>query len=232
MTKRCFKNSPPEVDLDKLPGMLIVLEGPDCSGRTTHVRLLSQWLEQKGYAVAQVGLKRSELVSKELDQAMEGNVLSPRTMSLFYATDFFDQFENNIIPALRAGYIVLADRYIFTLIARDIVRGANPEWLESLYSMAIVPDAVFYLVASSAALVERMLTAYSRLDYWESGMDIGHSRDWFDSFVWYQRRMRNEFKKMQQKYGFQSINANRTIAVVQREIRTHMESLLKRSNDN
>lgn len=230
MTKRCFKNPPPAVDLDKLTGTLIVLEGPDCSGRTTHVRLLSQWLEQKGYAVAQVGLKRSELVARELDRAMEGNVLSPRTMSLFYATDFYDQFENGIIPALRAGYIVLADRYIFTLIARDIVRGANPEWLESLYSMALVPDAVFYLMASSAALVERTLTAYARLDYWESGMDIGHSRDWFDSFVWYQRRMRNEFKNMQQKYGFQPVNANRTIAVVQREIRTHVENLLKRAS--
>jgi dTMP kinase len=230
MTKRCYTNQPPGVDLENLKGKLIVIEGPDCSGRTTQVSLLSQWLEQKGHAVAQVGLKRSELVSRELEQAMEGNVLSPRTMSLFYATDFYDQLENNIIPALRAGYIVLADRYIFTLIARDIVRGANSDWLESLYSMAIIPDAVFYLVVSASALVERALTAYSRMDYWESGMDIGHSRDWFESFIWYQRRMRMEFKKLQQKHAFQSINANRTIAAVQREIRTQVETMLDRSD--
>jgi dTMP kinase len=226
MSKRCFNSPPPNVDLDKLTGPLIVLEGPDSSGRSTHIRLLSQWLEQKGFAVAQVGLKRSELVARELDQAMEGNVLSPRTMSLFYATDFYDQLENSIVPALRAGYIVLADRYIFTLIARDIVRGADPNWLESLYSMAIVPDAVYYLSASSRALVERTLNAHGRLDYWESGMDIGYSRDWFDSFVWYQRRMRNEFMQLQKKHGFTTINANRTIPTVQREIRARVESVI------
>jgi dTMP kinase len=224
MSKRCFNSPPPNVDLDKLTGPLIVLEGPDSSGRSTHIRLLSQWLEQKGFAVAQVGLKRSELVARELDQAMEGNVLSPRTMSLFYATDFYDQLENSIVPALRAGYIVLADRYIFTLIARDIVRGADPNWLESLYSMAIVPDAVYYLSASSRALVERTLNAHGRLDYWESGMDIGYSRDWFDSFVWYQRRMRNEFMQLQKKHEFTTINANRTIPTVQREIRARRKN--------
>jgi dTMP kinase len=124
--KRCFGNPPPGLELEELGGLLVVVEGPDASGRSTHIHLLSTWLEQSGYPVARTGLTRSQLVSEELDQAKLGNVLSPRTMSLFYAADFYDQLENVIAPALRAGAIVLADRYIFTLKARDRVRGADP----------------------------------------------------------------------------------------------------------
>ena len=134
------------VDLSKLSGTLIVIEGPDSSGRSTQIALLGQWLEQQGHAVAQVGLRRSDLVGAELERAKEGNILSPRTLGLFYATDFYDQLENRIVPALRAGFVVLADRYIYTLMARAIVRGAEPEWVASVYSMAIVPDAVFYML--------------------------------------------------------------------------------------
>jgi dTMP kinase len=194
--KRCFGSSPPGIDLTKLTGTLIVIEGPDSSGRSTHIQLLAEWLEQIGFPVAQVGLKRSQLVGKELEAAKGGNVLSPRTMSLFYASDFYDQLENSIVPALRAGSIVLADRYIYTPMARDIVRGADPDWLASLYSKAIVPDAVFYFQVSTRSLVDRTLAAHGGLDYWESGMDLGLSRDWFGSFVRYQRRMRAEFRKL------------------------------------
>lgn len=226
--KRCYGSPPPGLDLQKLTGSLIVVEGPDSSGRSTHISLLAEWLEQNGYPVAQVGLKRSQLVSRDLERAKKGNVLSPRTMSLFYATDFYDQLENIIVPALRAGSVVLADRYIFTLMARDIVRGTDPEWLASLYSKALVPDAVFYFEVGAQTLVDRTLYAHGSLDYWESGMDLGLSRDWFGSFVRYQRRMREEFKRLQTQYAFQAVNANRTLGTIHRDLKTRLLRVLQR----
>lgn len=224
--KRCYLKPPPGVTPAKLAGSLIVIEGPDSSGRSTHIGLLAQWLEERGHAVAQAGLKRSELVGLELEEAKAGNVLSPRTMSLFYATDFYDQLENRIVPALRAGYVVLADRYIFTLLARDIVRGGDQAWLESLYGMALVPDAVYSLVVSSRTLVQRTLHAHALMDYWESGMDLGISRDWFDSFMAYQRRMRVQFRRLRDKYGFEEINANRSIKTIQADLRARVQTVV------
>jgi dTMP kinase len=225
--KRCYGGPPPGVSLEKLSGALVVIEGPDSSGRTTQIGLLSQWLEQKGYAVSQVGLKRSKLVAPELNLAKRGNTLHPRTMSLFYATDFYDQLENHIIPALRAGFIVLADRYIFTLMARDRVRGREQRWLDSLYSMALVPDAVYFLIAPIKALVERKLSVSHCLDYWESGLDLGLSPDWFESYLSYQRRLQVEFRRLQGIYGFEMINASRTASAVQKDMRNRLETKLK-----
>jgi len=219
---------PPGVDPAKLTGALIVLEGPDSSGRSTHIGLLRQWLEEQGYAVAQVGLKRSNLVAAELEKAKQGNILSPRTLSLFYATDFYDQLENQIVPALRAGFVVLADRYIYTLMVRDIVRGGEPDWVESIYSMAPVPDAVFYLMISSKTLVDRTFQAHAELDYWESGMDCGLGRDWFGSFLRYQRKIRQEFVRMQRKYGFDVVNGNRTIAALDADLKGRIQQVLAR----
>ncbi len=224
--KSCYLAPPPGVDLDCLPGRLVVIEGPDAAGRSTQVEQLSQWLQRKGYAVAQVGLKRSDLVAEELEQASRGNVLSPRTMALFYATDFYDQLENHILPALRAGFIVLADRYIYTLIARAVVRDMNPAWVEAIYSRALVPDAVFYLSVSTQALVERTLWKYGTLDYWESGMDMGLSREWHDSFQKYQRRMRMAFKGLMNRHQGVIIDANRSIQTIQQELRAHIERVL------
>ena len=228
--KRCYGSPPPGLDLSKLTGALIVIEGPDSSGRSTQIQLLAEWLEHSGYPVAQVGLKRSQLVGRELEKAKQGNVLSPRTMSLYYATDFYDQLENIIVPALRAGSVVLADRYIFTLMARDRVRGADAAWLAELYSKAIVPDAVLYFGVSPQTLVDRTLYAHGRLDYWESGMDVGITgvEDWFDSFVKYQRRIRNEFKELQKVYRFETINANRTVPTIQRDLKTRVQAVLQR----
>jgi len=225
--KRCYDLPPPGLSPSTLTGALIVIEGPDSSGRSTHIAMLAEWLEQKGYAVAQVGLKRSTLVSRELETAKQGNVLSPRTLSLFYATDFYDQMENRIVPALRAGFIVLADRYIYTLMARDIVRGARPEWVESVYSMALVPDVVFSFVVSSRTLVERTFQKNSRLDYWESGMDTGLSRDWFECHMKYQRRMRAEFNRMEKRYGFERVNANRSIRTLDIDLKKRVQKLLE-----
>src|SRR5205814_73553 len=170
--KRFYGKGLPGANLDELKGQLIVVEGADGSGRSTQIELLKNWLERRGYPTANVGLKRSMLVSRELEQAMRGNILGTRTLSLFYATDFADQLENSIIPALRSGFIVLADRYIYTLMSRAIVRGVEPVWIRDVYTIALVPDAVFYLAVSPKILVERNLRKHSVLDYWESGMDM------------------------------------------------------------
>jgi dTMP kinase len=227
MSRKCYGIPPPGLDLKDLTGKLVVIEGPDSSGRTTHVQRLAGWLEVEGYHVLQVGLRGSELVAPELESAREGNTLSPRTMSLFYATDFYDQLENRIVPALRAGSTVLADRYIFTLMARDLVRGAEPEWVENLYSKALVPDHLFFLQASTATLLDRRLAEHADLDYWESGMDLGISRNWHESFLRYQRRMREQFQALAKRYGFQTVNANRSANAVHRDLKTRLQPLLK-----
>ncbi len=224
--KRCFGNPPAGVRLGQLAGHLLVIEGADSSGRSTQVNLLSEWLERSGYAVAQVGLKRSKLVTPELDDAKKGNILSPRTMSLFYATDFYDQLENRIVPALRAGYIVIADRYIYTLMARDLVRGAEQQWLDSLYSMALVPDMVFFLQTSIRNQIERKLSLQYRLDYWESGMDLGLSPDWFDSYVRYQRKLQAVFLRLHELYKFELLNGNRSVAAIQHDLRARVGTML------
>src|SRR5438876_9475832 len=163
--RRFYGHGVPRVDLEQLAGKLIVVEGADGSGRSTQIAMLVEWLEGSGHATTQVGLKRSTLVSEELDRAQEGNILSRTTLSLFYATDFADQLENIILPALRAGQMVLADRYIYTLMARDLVRGMDEKWLKNLYGMALVPDAVCYLNVAPQELVERTFSRYAKLDY-------------------------------------------------------------------
>jgi dTMP kinase len=179
--KKFFGRKPPEIKDAKFAGRLFVIEGADGSGRSTQIAILSQWLEAQGFAVRHMGLRRSTLVAEELEDAKEGNVLTHTTLSLFYATDFFDQQVHDLVPALRAGLIVLADRYVFTLMARAMVRGADLDWVRNLYSNALVPDAVFYISVSARQLVERNFQKNSTLDYWESGMDLGLSRDMFDS---------------------------------------------------
>ena len=224
--KRFYGDGLPGVDLKKMIGKLIVIEGADGSGRTTQAELLTEWLERKGHATVNVGLNRSTLVSNALSEAKQGNILTKTTLSLFYATDFADQLENRIIPALKAGFVVLADRYIYTLIARDVVRGADRPWLESLYGIAIVPDTVFYLQVSPRQLVERNFQKQSTLDHWESGMDIGISRDMFASFMKYQGFMQSEFKRMQKVYGFDIINGNRATRTIANNIQALVEPIL------
>ncbi|HEY7586772.1 MAG TPA: thymidylate kinase [Candidatus Deferrimicrobiaceae bacterium] len=224
--KKFYGEGLPGVDPGTLKGKLVVIEGPDGSGRSTQIAALTNWLEGRGYAVEQVGLKRSTLIGAELAQAKQGNILSPRTLSLFYATDFADQLENRIIPALRAGFIVLADRYIYTLMARDIVRGAEFEWLRSVYSIALVPDIVMYLRVTPQRLLERYIYRGRELDYWESGMDIGFSRSWYDSFIRYQTEVHREFAKLQALYGFVTVNGMRTPRAVTRDLQTRIEAVI------
>ena len=224
--KRFYGKGLPGVDPSQLGGKLIVIEGADGSGRSTQIELLKTWLERRGYATVDVGLKRSNLVGKELAMAQQGNTLGPATLSLFYATDFADQLENRIIPALRAGFVVLADRYIYTLMARDIVRGGDVEWVRELYSIALIPDIVFYLRVSAQILVERNFQKKSQLDYWESGMDIGLSRDMFESFKKYQRLMERQFRIIQKEFRFEVVNGSRRPRAISQEIQSKVEDIL------
>jgi dTMP kinase len=224
--KRFYGQGIPGVEPEKLSGKLIVIEGADGSGRSTQIARLVAWLEGHGHATVQVGLKRSTLVSEELEQAKQGNILSRITMSLFYATDFADQLENIILPALKAGFMVLADRYIYTLMVRDLVRGMDEKWVKNVYGIALVPDAVFYLSVTPEQLVQRNFLKNQTLDYWESGMDLGLSRDMFDSFLKYQRLVEAEFKRLQATYGFTIIHGERSVEDISGELQRRVEQVL------
>lgn len=224
--KHFYGHGIPGVQLDKLVGKLIVVEGADGSGRSTQIARLVEWLEGSGHATVQVGLKRSTLVSEELEQAKQGNVLSHATLSLFYATDFADQLENTILPALKAGLMVLADRYIYTLMARDIVRGMDEAWLKNLYGIALVPDAVFYLNVAPEELVQRSFAKRPALDYWESGIDLGLSRDWFDCFLRYQSLISQQFKRLQAIYEFTIVDGHRPTETINTELRHKIEAVV------
>ena len=224
--KRFYGHGIPGVDLEKLFGKLIVIEGADGSGRSTQIARLVQWLEGCGHATVQVGLKRSTLVSEELERAKQGNILSHITMSLFYATDFADQLENIILPALKAGFMVLADRYIYTLMVRDLVRGMDEAWLKNVYGIALVPDAVFYLNVAPEQLVQRNFQKNHTLDYWESGMDVGLSRDMFDCFLQYQALVEKQFRRLQSTYGFTIVSGERSAEEINAELQEKIEGVL------
>lgn len=216
----------PYLDVKKLPGKLIVLEGTDGVGRSTQVELLRKWLEKSGYAVSDTGLRRSPLTEPGLDQARKGNTLTPLTISLFYATDFADRLENQIIPALKAGFFVLSDRYFYSIIARDIVRGINPEWARDLYGFALVPDIVFYLKAEVKTLVTRIVHGRG-FDYWEAGMDIIKGDNLYDSFTQYQTYMIDQFDKMAEEYNFCTIDANKSVKDINSDIKDELQKILE-----
>ena len=225
---RFFERPLPEVlQLGQpLSGKLFVIEGADGSGRSTQIRLLTRWLEAKGNAVRTMGINRSSLAADQLTLAKQSNTLTNKTMALFYATDFFDQLVTEIVPALAAGSIVLADRYIYTLMARALVRGSDTDWLKNIYGPAVVPDAVFYFELSGNSLLERYINKSRSLDYWESGMDLGLEDDMFDSFIRYQSLMNNEFQKMREAFGFEVIDGNRPVFAIQRTLRKRIAPML------
>ena len=228
--KKFFGKGIPGINVEQLTGKLIVIEGADGSGRSTQIRRLVAWLEASGHGTVQVGLKRSSLISEELERAKEGNVLCATTMSLFYATDFADQTENIIIPALKAGFMVLADRYIYTLMVRDIVRGQEPSRVKNLYGIALVPDAVFYLNVPPEQLIRRAFAKNHALDYWESGMDLGLSRDMFDSFLQYQNLIRDHFMGLQEEFDFQIVDGTRSEEEVYSTLKTGVTAVLEGHN--
>jgi dTMP kinase len=203
-----------------------VIEGPDGSGRSTQIDLIATKLEADGHAVITTGLKRSELIGTGILEAKHKLPLGKKTLALFYAADFADRLEHKIIPALHAGYVVLADRYIYTLMARSTVRGISRAWSHDLFGFAVKPDLVFYLDVPPEELFHRVFQKYGSLDYYESGADIGLSDDLFESFVLYQRGIAKEFKLMESKYGIARIDGGQSIQGVNADLQKRIDAYL------
>jgi len=215
----------PGMDLAELTGKLIVIEGTDGVGRSTQIRLLRPWLEQQGRAVLDTAIKRSELAGKGIQQAKEGHTLGRITLSLFYATDFADRLEHQIVPALRSGFVVLTDRYIYSLMARAIMRGIDPGWVRNAYNFALKPDAVFYLRIGVDELIPRVVFS-TGFDYWESGMDLHPSEDMYESFRKYQTSLLAEFDTLAQEYNFEVIDATPAVHTVFERLREGISRVL------
>jgi len=208
------------VDREELQGKLVVIEGPDSVGRSTQVARLRTWLEHKGHAVMDTGLARGALGGeRESSRLRKATRWAPITMTLFYATDFADRLENEIIPALRAGFVVLTDRYIFSLMARAIARNEDRSWIEKVAGFALVPHVTYYLRADVRDLLTRVVLGRGAFDYWESGMDMRFGADMHDSFVRYQTRVIRALDRMAKRYDFEVLDANKTPDHIFRELR-------------
>jgi len=215
--RQTYGKTLPGMKLTDLSGKLIVVEGTDGAGRTTQINLLKAWLEERGHAVLDTGMTRSPLAGEGIRRAKEGNNLGRVTQSLFYATDFVDRLENEIVPALRAGFVVLTDRYIYSLMARAIVRGMDPAWIRSIYSMALVPDAVIYLRIGVDQLIPRVI--FSRgFDYWESGMDVFPGQDMYENFRSYQTALLAEFERLSVEFRFETVDGSADVKTVFAEL--------------
>ena len=226
---RYFRSHMPYLPLDGCTGKLLVIEGTDGTGRSTQARRLQEWLEVQGYGVIETGWTRSELMQPTIELAKASNTLNKLTFVLLYATDFADRLEKEIIPALKAGFIVLSDRYIFTAMARAGVRGVDRTWMRNLYGFAIAPHLVFYLKIDEKTLIRRVLQSRG-MDFWESGMDMKLGDDIYESFRAYQRSLLREYTSMADEFGFRVLDAKRKIDVIQDELRRQIGAFLADSD--
>lgn len=223
---RFYGHTPASLGGEATPGRLIVLEGTDGVGRSTQIGMLQEWLEAEGYAVLVTGFRRSELAATGIDRAMRGNTLDALTLNLFYATDFWDRLEKNIVPALRTGMVALVDRYIFSIIARARVRGVPSAWLDDVFEFAVVPDRVLYLDVDVDQLLPRVL-AVRQLDHWESGEDFLRGRDLYDNFIRYQTALIDEFRTLAQEHDFAMIDARGNVGDVFQALQNEVREALK-----
>ncbi|MGH7932619.1 MAG: dTMP kinase [Candidatus Binataceae bacterium] len=224
--KSWYGHGLPYVAHKRLPGHLIAIEGTDGVGRSTQINLLRPWLELEGYAVSNTGWARSPLLHATINEAKAGHQLTVMTFSLLYAADFADRLEHEILPALQAGFIVIADRYMYTAFARNTVMGADPAWTRDLFGMALVPDLVLYLDIDVETLVPRTVQGKG-MDYWESGMHLALGTDLFDSFQHYQGRLIGEYRRLAEEFKFISIDARLSIDEVQGQLRAHIADYLR-----
>jgi dTMP kinase len=222
---RFYGRGLPYKKLGRLKGSLIVIEGTDGVGRSTQIEQLKPWLEVEGYGVVSTGWTRSPLLSETINEAKAGHELNVTTFSLLYAADFADRLENEIIPALKAGFVVLADRYMYTAFARNTVMGADPAWSRSLFGLALVPDLVLYLRVDVNALIPRVLGGKG-MDYWESGMHLALGSDMFDSFRNYQTRLIREYNALAREFQFTTVDARQSIGDIQQLLRGHLRRFL------
>ncbi len=203
----------------KYPGRLIIVEGCDGSGKSTQLHLLRVWLEHQGFPVFFTEWNSSELVNAATRRAKKKNLLTPTTFSLIHACDFADRYEKIILPPLRAGYIVLADRYVYTAYARDVARGCDPDWVRNLYSFAVKPTLGFYFHAPLEVSVSRILVGRPTLKYHEAGMDLDLSPDPVESFKIFQGIIKKQYDSMVKPEKLTRIDATRSITVMQDEMR-------------
>ncbi|MBQ4078898.1 dTMP kinase [bacterium] len=207
-------------------GLLIVIEGTDGSGKSTQISRLKRWIEDQSYGAMVSEWKTSKFIADAINDAKDRNLLNATTFSLLYAADFADRLEQVIIPALKAGFVVILDRYVYTAYARDVVRGHNIEWLKNLYDYAPEPDMVFYLDVPVEILLKRIIGT-TGLDYWESGRDIGLSSDFYKSFQIYQGKCLDEYQKMIKEYGFIPIDGTLSEKDIHKTIVSHVKNILK-----
>ncbi|HZM71452.1 MAG TPA: dTMP kinase [Candidatus Cryosericum sp.] len=224
--KRFFGHGLPYASVEDLKGALITIEGTDGVGRTSQVASLKQWLEVQGYGVIETGWTRSELMSETIMAAKAGHSMNQLTFSLLYATDFADRLEKIVIPALRSGFVVLADRYVFTAFARSVARGADPAWIRNVFGFALVPDMTLYLRIDVDTLLPRILQN-RRVDFWEAGMDMHLGTDLYESARRYQWRLIREYNRLAREYGFLSIDATLTPEEIQAKMRRRVQALLE-----
>lgn len=213
-------------DPTEITGSLVVIEGMDGSGRSTQISLLQEWLESEGFAVQTSGLRRSTLVGRDIDQLMAKNAVTRLTLALMYATDFFDQVEHRILPALRAGTVVLADRFIFTLIARGVVRGINRDYLSGLYAMAPRPHLTFWLNVRPETAFAREFKKAQAISYWEAGRDMSLSHDLYWSFIRYQTMIKREFEVMAKRHSFLELDGEASVSAVNKLLRQRIAEQL------
>ena len=200
-------------------GKLIAVEGLDGSGKSTQIYLVKRWLELEGYRVFFTEWNSSILVRKSTMKGKKRQLLTPTTFSLIHATDFADRYERQILPLLRAGHIVLADRYIFTALARDAVRGVDREWVTELYNFAVHPDITFYFRVPLEISLNRILEGRPALKYHEAGLDMGWSTDPYESFRIFQGKVFAEYEAMREQFGFTCVDATEEIHVQQAKVR-------------
>src|SRR5712671_719854 len=193
------------------PGRLIAVEGLDGSGKSTQIYLLKRWLEAEGIKVYFSEWNSSELVKSATSKGKKRELLTPTTFSLIHATDFADRYERHLLPLLRAGYVVLCDRYIFTAFARDVVRGCPPDWVRGLYNFAALPDLTFFFKADLEVSLQRILDARPKLKFFEAGMDLRLSNDIYESFRLFQGRLLEQYLAMSTEFNFTVMDANQLV---------------------
>jgi dTMP kinase len=208
-------------------GKLIVVEGIDGSGKSTQVDLLYKWLRSLGKSVYFSEWNSSKLVKSTTKAGKKKHILTPTTFSLIHATDFADRWENHILPLLRAGVIILADRYAFTAFGRDVARGVDPQWVRKLYSFALQPDIAFYFRVPMDVSVDRIVSSRAKIKYYEAGKDLGLSDDKVVSFRLFQQRIRDEYEKMIDEFGFTVIDGTLPIHVQQQQVRNIAQEVLR-----
>jgi len=209
------------------PGRLLIFEGLDGSGKSTQAALIGKWLSAQGYRVFSTEWNSSELVSSVIKRGKKKGLLTPTTFSLLHAVDFADRFERRILPPLRAGYLVVCDRYAHTAFVRDAARGCDPAWVRTIYSFAPRPDLAFYFRVPVATTLKRKLASRQKISYYEAGMDLGLSDDVEESYERFQSRLKREYDRIAEADRFTVIDSSHPVEEIQRELRGHIRPLLE-----